>query len=172
MRKGELLLITSGKEWDGQREIMHFYIDIGEWPDLQSVVKETASGFKSWLLKNLFTFWCKNFQTFQENLIHPRPYSPYPVYVLFTALYLLFDSLFVIAVHVVQGPWIEVLYNSLIAIDSYTCQAYSCWVLISTLYWIRVQVSSLENKNDCECFKNIFNFQPFLFLSQRQWLIS
>lgn len=52
------------------------------------------------------------FKTFQENLIHPRPYSQYPIYVLFTALYPLFDSFFVIAVLVVQGSWIEVLYNS------------------------------------------------------------
>lgn len=51
VKKGKLFLVISGMDWRGvthaEGDDALRYPDSGEWPDLQSVVKETASGFKS-----------------------------------------------------------------------------------------------------------------------------
>lgn len=51
MKKGKLFLVTSGMGWKGvtyaEGNDALCYLDSGEWPDLQTVVRQTASGFKS-----------------------------------------------------------------------------------------------------------------------------
>lgn len=51
----------------------------------------------------------------------------------------------------------------LIAIDTYTCLAYSCWVLIFALYWIGVRCLHWEIalQNDCECLRTFSSCPPF-----------
>lgn len=51
VKKGKLFLVTSDMDWRGvtytEGNYALCYLDSGERPDLQSVVKETASGFRS-----------------------------------------------------------------------------------------------------------------------------